>query len=93
MKRRTFCSGACAGLLAGPVFGATDLPLPIDIPDREGESTLLPAVGNGPQPLIYMSHRLTASNGSVATKPPFLQSRVMTMMFCQSMPIQDQWCR
>ena len=58
MKRRTFCGGACAGLLAGPVFGATDLPLPVDIPDREGESTLLPAASHGPRPLIYMSHRL-----------------------------------
>lgn len=58
MKRRSFLLGASAGLLAARASGAAGPPDPIDIPDREGESTLLPAVGAGPRPLIYMSHRL-----------------------------------
>ncbi|KEJ93710.1 hypothetical protein SAMN05444149_1217 [Pseudosulfitobacter pseudonitzschiae] len=58
MYRRTFVSGVSAGVLAMPALGQTALPLPIGIPDPKGESTLLPAVGSGPRPLIYLSHRL-----------------------------------
>lgn len=58
MHRRAFVAGISAGILATPASGEQALPPPIVVPDSEGDSTLLPAMGTGPRPLIYLSHRL-----------------------------------
>lgn len=57
-QRCTFVAGMSADILSTPVSGEQALPTPVPISDSEGESTLLPAVGAGPQPLIYLCHRL-----------------------------------